>query len=159
MRAKMAFSWEQNCLRRCVFSSGMICSRNLRKTSSMCCLDMNYIKKNSLSSAIIQAVFRYGSHLVLRSDFLLLRRRLVYNHGYHQHASGILEYWVWVFLAFVCKRSVYNMVYHMVRSAVSRGSLTQVKYYLKEITDISISKFSDPSVIFSMKNKHYLFLF
>ena len=91
MRAKMAFSWEQNCLRRCVFSSGMICSRNLRKTSSMCCLDMNYIKKNSLSSAIIQAVFRYGSHLVLRSDFLLLRRRLVYNHGYHQHASGILD--------------------------------------------------------------------
>ena len=94
MRAKMAFSWEQNCLRRCVFSSGMICSRNLRKTSSMCCLDMNYIKKNSLSSAIIQAVFRYGSHLVLRSDFLLLRRRLVYNHGYHQYASGILEYWI-----------------------------------------------------------------
>ena len=45
MRAKMAFSWEQNCLRRCVFSSGMICSRNLRKTSSMCCLDMNYKKK------------------------------------------------------------------------------------------------------------------
>ena len=47
----------------------------------------------------------------------------------------------------------------MIRSAVSRGPLTQVKYNLKEITDISISKFSDPSVIFSMKNKHYLFLF
>ena len=50
------------------------------------------------------------------------------------------------------------MVYHMVRSAVSRGPLTQVKYNLKEITDISISKFSDPSVIFSMKNKLIIFL-